>query len=72
MGFLMSFFPENTFPKIPIPHFTHKTLPQTNIDVVAKLAEHLQHFSDMDRVHKQIWLIRIFLNWWFNQDSSLI
>ena len=48
------------------------TLLQTNFYVVSKFAKHLQHCSDTDRPLKQIWSIWIFLNWYFNQDNSLI
>ena len=37
-----------------IPHFTHKNLAPDQFLDVPKLAEHLQHFSYIDRLLKQI------------------
>ena len=72
IGFLKVILLQKKFLKMPISHFPHKTLLLTNFYVVSKFAEHLQHFNDIGRLLKQIWLIRIFLTWLFNHEKSLI
>ena len=62
-GSLKVIFPQEMFLKIPIPHLRHKALPQTNFYVLSKFAEHLQHYSDIERLLKQIWSTGILLNW---------
>ena len=72
IGFLKSFSPQKSFLKCLffILHIT--TLLQTNFYVVPKFTEHLQHFSDINGFLKQIWPVRIFLNWCFHHKNSLI
>ena len=53
MGFLKSFFPEKSFLNFPFLILHIKSLLQTNFYVISKFAEHLQHFSDIDRFFKQ-------------------
>ena len=71
-GFLKVIFPPKKFLKVPISHLNIKTFLQTNFYKVSKFAEHLQHFSDIDGFLKQIWPVRIFLNWCFHHKNSLI
>ena len=52
-----SFFPEKKFLKMPIPHFKHKKSCSRPIYMVSKFAEHLQHFSDIDKFLKQICIL---------------
>ena len=40
--------------------------------MVSKFDQHLHHFSDIDRLLKQIWPVWIFLNWCFHHKNSLI
>ena len=54
MVFLKSFFSKKSFLKCPFLILNIKTLLQTNFYMVSKFAEHLQHFSDIDRLLKQI------------------
>ena len=70
MGFLKLFFPKKTFLKCPFLILHIKILLQTNFYMVSKFAEHLQHFHDINRLLKQIWPLRIFLNWYFHQKNS--
>ena len=67
-----TFFSKKSFLKCRFFILEINTLLQTNFYVVSKFAKHLQHFSDTDRPLKQIWSVWIFLNWYFNQDNSLI
>ena len=54
MVLLKSFFLEKSFLKCPFLILIIKALLQTNFYIVSKFAEHLQHFSDIDRRVKQI------------------
>ena len=54
MVFLKSFFPKKKFLKCPFLILNIKALLQTNFYILSKFAEHLQHFSDIDRLLKQI------------------
>ena len=72
MVFLRSFFLEKSFLKCSFLILNIKTLLQANFYIVSKFAEHLHHFSDIDRLLKQIWPIRIFLNWCFHHKNILI
>ena len=54
MVFSKSFFPEKSFLKCPFLILNIKTLLQTNFYMLSKFAEYLQHFSDIDRLLKQI------------------
>ena len=54
MVFLKSFLPEKSFLKCPFLILNIKTLLQTNFYMLSKFAEYLQHFSDIDRLLKQI------------------
>ena len=57
MVFLKSFFPEKSFLKCPFLILNIKILLQTNFYMVSKFAEHLQHFSDIDKFLKQICIL---------------
>ena len=54
MDFLKSFFPQKSFLKYPFLILHIKTVLQANFYMVSKFTEHLQHFSDVDRLFKQI------------------
>ena len=54
MDFLKSFFPQKSFLKYPFLILNIKTVLQANFYMVSKFTEHLQHFSDVDRLFKQI------------------
>ena len=54
MDFLKSFFPPKSFLKYPFLILHIKTVLQANFYMVSKFTEHLQHFSDVDRLFKQI------------------
>ena len=54
MDFLKSFFPKKSFLKYPFLILHIKTVLQANFYMVSKFTEHLQDFSDVDRLFKQI------------------